>query len=240
MFTNITLNTDVLMRPERTREEIRRIAELGFTEAASAALMALQSTSTNDFLEKLLMEAIGAVHSPKKLGKDGQHELGGAEAKPTKNKAIGSSSAGTVNDDSPMKLLSDYTSCPIVVFGRSSPTCERVDWLCVAPYSNWTEKRLGKIVDRLGLDADEWEWPETEAEQLALLQRLQTQHKEGMYVRSNSLSLTLLKNANPADIIIWHHPDVSVSQLPKPMQDVLRKQTSPPLTPSSPPASQAQ
>lgn len=208
----IQITSTILRRPELIRAQLASARVAGFTELVEALEVLLPSKASNDYLEKLAIESVGATCSGKKLGADGFFPNGaGVEAKPHKGNSTGSS-GGCINDDSPMKLKRDFHEIQTIVFLNASDEGDRVNWEVVAPYHYWTGVRFLRICKRLGIVRA---WPATREEQIVALDELVTQHKKDTYVRSNPLSLAILADIPLSEKCLWIHPDLPVAKLPK-------------------------
>ena len=218
------INENVLRRPEVIGKQISDARALGLNEIADAMEVLLPSKASNDYLEKLAVECIGATCSGKKLGADGFKVNGkGVEAKPHKGKSS-SSKGGCINDDTPAKLKRDFHDIETVVFLNAEERGDRVNWVVVAPYHYWTGPRFIAICKNLGITR---EWPTNREEQIVALDELLTQHKKNTYKRSNDLNLNVLTDIPLNEISIWIHPDLPEKSLPKIVR-TLRKQMSVP------------
>jgi hypothetical protein len=219
------IHDSILRRPEVLRSQIRAARAAGLTELAEAMEVLMPSKASNDYLEKLAVESIGAVCSGKKLGADGFFASGGGvEAKPHKGKST-SSSGGCINDDSPMKLKRDFHDIQTIVFLNASDEGDRVNWEVVAPYHYWTGVRFLGICKRLGIVRS---WPSAREDQIAALDELVTQHKKDTYVRSNPLSLSILADIPVSEISMWIHPDLPDKALPKILKTLRIQMFAPP------------
>lgn len=221
-----TINSTILRKPEAIRNQMIAARAAGFAELAEAMEVLLPSKASNDYLEKLAIESIGAACSGKKLGADGFFVGGGGvEAKPHKGNST-RAAGGCINDDTPMKLKRDFHEIQTIVFLNATETGDAVNWEVVAPYHYWTGARFAGICKRLNVTR---EWPTTRDEQVLALDELVTHHKKETYVRSNPLSLAILSSIPLHEIAIWVHPDLPEKSLPKILK-TLRTQTSVPLT----------
>lgn len=217
-----SINHSILRRPEVIRKQVSDARAAGLSELADAMEVLLPSKASNDYLEKLAIESIGATCSGKKLGADGFKKNGkGVEAKPHKGKTS-SSNGGCINDDTPAKLKRDFHEIETIVFLNAEDTGDRVNWEVVAPYRYWTGPRFARVCKRLGIVR---EWPTNQDDQIAALDELVTQHKKETYVRSNQLSLNVLAGIPLDEISLWVHPDLPEKSLPKVIR-TLRKQMS--------------
>ena len=212
-----------LHRPETLMEMI--VSTPG--DMADAALMLLTSSATNDFLEKVGAEAIGARHLSAKLGADGIMPDGTeVEVKPRKSKTPNATSCGVVNDDTPMKLKKTVETNPLIVVINATPE-SRVNWAVVTRFKYWNNARYAKIVKNLGITAsDGWKWslaelPHEPAELAACLTDLNARHETHRYVRSSDLHLSVLLKIPYEERNIWVHPDVPRNSLPKVIQQLL-------------------
>jgi hypothetical protein len=220
-MTTLQFNSFILRRPEELMAKINKMIKDGNNvDVAEVAKMCLGSSATNDYLEKIAVEAIGAKHLSAKLGADGLLPNGkGVEAKPCK-KTIGSSSCGVVNDDTGAKLLETHTTYGPIVFVNAEKDGSRINWAVAAPYAYWEGARFQQIVKRLALEKDStWSWgttyPESEEEKKKCLDDLVKRHKPNTYVRSSPLSLKVLEVIPRNEIIFWKHPDVETTKLNK-------------------------
>uniref|UniRef100_A0A6C0AJJ4 Uncharacterized protein n=1 Tax=viral metagenome TaxID=1070528 RepID=A0A6C0AJJ4_9ZZZZ len=196
-------------------------------DMADAALMMLTSSATNDYLEKIGAEAIGARHLSAKLGADGVMPDGTeVEIKPRKSKTPNATSCGVVNDDTPMKLKKSVESDPLLVVINATPE-SRINWAVVTRFKYWNNARYAKIVKNLGITAsDGWTWslaelPSEPSEITACLNDLVSRHQPQRYVRSSDLHLSVLLGIPREDRNIWVHPDVARGSLPKVIQQLL-------------------
>lgn len=214
-----TLQPTIARRPETVRAQLAQARALGLNDMANCLEMLLASSASNDYLEKIAVEAIGGVHSSAKLGADGTHPDGsGIEAKPHKG-LTKSESGGCINDDTPMKLKRDHLEVRTIVFLNATKEGDKINWIAVAPFRYWTPGRFAKIAKRLCAPV---EWDGT----LECLDRLETHHKKDTYVRSNALSLSLFRTIPAEECAVWVHPDVDPSVLPPSIQFALHRQTS--------------
>jgi hypothetical protein len=213
----------LLRRPETL---LQLIAE-NPGDMADAALMMITSSATNDYLEKIGAEAIGARHLSAKLGADGVMPDGTeVEIKPRKSKTPNATSCGVVNDDTPMKLKKSVESDPLLVVINATPE-SRINWAVVTRFKYWNNARYAKIVKNLQITAsDGWKWslaelPYDSAELSACLADLNARHTAHRYVRSSDLHLSVLLKVPYEDRNIWVHPDVPHNSLPKVIQQLL-------------------
>lgn len=219
------INSSTLRRPEVLQAQMAAARAAGLVELAEAIDVLLPSKASNDYLEKLAVESIGAVCSGKKLGADGVFPCGGGvEAKPHKGNST-SSSGGCINDDTPMKLKRDFHDIQTIVFLNASDAGDRVNWEVVAPYHHWTGARFLGICKRLGVTRT---WPATREEQIVALDELVTQHKKDTYVRSNPLSLAVLADIPLSEISMWIHPTLPDKDLPKVLKSLRTRMSAPP------------
>lgn len=194
----------------KSREDLKE-----FHEIVDIAMMALNSSATNDYLEKIGAESIGAVHLTSKLGPDGRDSDGkGVEVKPSKG-----TFRAVINDDSPMKLLETHKSYSWLVLLNANKQGTRVNWIVVAPYSYWEQERFAGIVKRLDLTKNpEWKWgstlPQDPETKTRCLTDLVNFHKELTYVRSNPLRLTVLADIPAEKKQVWIHPEAPKSCIP--------------------------
>ena len=215
-------NEEILRRPEALAAKVQKLLDnkdlAEFHDVAAVAQMCIQSSATNDNLEKIAMEAIGARHLTDKLGPDGELDGKGVEAKPKKGYST-SDTAGVVNDDSPMKLLNTHTDYGLITFLNSNKEGTRVNWAVVAPYHNWEQPRFTEIIKHLGVCANsEWKWgeilPSDLTERKKCLEDLVKFHKKKQYVRSSPLKLSVLASIPDEEVVIWKHPDVAWKEVP--------------------------
>lgn len=195
-------------------------------DMADAARMMLTSSATNDYLEKIGAEAIGARHLPAKLGADGVMPDGTeVEIKPRKSKTPNATSCGVMNDDTPMKLKKTVESNPLLVILNATPE-SRVNWAVVTRFKYWNNARYTKITKNLGLTASDWRWslaeiPASPEEASQCLDDLVARHQQKKYVRSSDLHLSVLLTIPREELNIWVHPDVLPKTLPKVIQQLL-------------------
>jgi len=213
----------ILRRPETL---LQQIAE-NPGDMADSALMMITSSATNDYLEKIGAEAVGARHLPAKLGADGVMPDGTeVEIKPRKSKTPNVTSCGVVNDDTPMKLKKTVESNPLLVVINATPE-SRINWAVVTRFKYWNNARYAKIVKNLGITAsDGWKWslaelPYEATDVSACLDELVTRHRSHHYVRSSDLHLSILLKIPHEEREIWVHPDVARESLPKVLQQLL-------------------
>uniref|UniRef100_A0A6C0K948 Uncharacterized protein n=1 Tax=viral metagenome TaxID=1070528 RepID=A0A6C0K948_9ZZZZ len=213
----------LLRRPEAL---LQQIAE-NPGDMADAALMMITSSATNDYLEKIGAEAIGARHLSAKLGADGMMPDGTeVEIKPRKSKTPNATSCGVVNDDTPMKLKKSVESDPLLVVINAT-TESRVNWAVVTRFKYWNNARYAKIVKNLGITAsDGWKWslaelPYEPTDLASCLTDLNARHAAHRYVRSSDLHLSVLLKIPHEERNIWVHPDVPHKSLPKVIQQLL-------------------
>jgi hypothetical protein len=214
-----TIQASIARRPETVRAQLAQARGLGLHDMVQCLELLLSSSASNDYLEKIAVESIGGVHSSAKLGADGTLPDGsGIEAKPHKG-LTKSESGGCINDDTPMKLKRDHESVRTIVFLNASKEGDKINWICAAPFRYWTGPRFVEIAKRLGSDLV---WDGT----MDCLDKLILCHKKQTYVRSNPLSLSILKNIPQEECAAWVHPNIMVSNLPASIQFVLHRQTS--------------
>ena len=221
-------NTDILRRPEvlaaTSQKMLNDPTMKEYHEVALAAQDFLKSSASNDYLEKIAMESIGAKHLTEKLGPDGELDGKGLEAKPRKGGST-LDTGGVINDDTPMKLLETHTNYSLLTFVNANKEGTRVNWACTAPYHYWEQDRYTKIIKRLELSSNsEWNWGEVlppMSTRKTCLEELVKFHKTDTYVRSNPLKLSVLDTIPGNEVVIWKHPDVSWKQVPL----ALRKKT---------------
>lgn len=219
-------NEEVLRRPEALAANIQKLLDNEALkvchDVAIVAKMALESPATNDYLEKIAIESFGARHLTDKLGPDGEsswnEERKGVEAKPKKGSST-SDTAGVVNDDSPMKLLTTHTSYGLIIFLNATKEGTRVNWAVIAPFHYWEQSRFTEIIKHLGISTNnEWKWgdilPADLSERKKCLEDLVNFHKKKHYVRSSPLKLSVLDSIPEDEVVIWKHPDVTWKQVP--------------------------
>ena len=222
MFRIPNFNEETLRRPEALSSKILSMLQQDslkeYHDVAKVATICLQSSATNDYLEMIAVESIGAKHFTEKLGPDGELDGKGVEAKPTKG--IGTSDiGGVINDDTAMKLLKTHTDYGLLIFVNATKEGTRVNWACTAPYHYWEQSRLVEIMKRLELSSNsEWKrgniLPVDISERKKFLEELVKFHKKNTYVRSNSLKLSVLNSIPDEEVKIWKHPDVTWKQVP--------------------------
>jgi len=222
-------NEGILRRPEalgaKILDMLRQDSLKEYHDVAVVAQICLQSSATNDYLEKIAIESIGAKHFTEKLGPDGELDGKGVEAKPKKGSST-SDIGGVVNDDSPMKLLKTHNEYSLITFVNATKNVTRINWACTAPYNYWEQSRFTQIIKRLGVCGNsEWKWGEVLPVDLSkrkeCLEELVKFHKKDTYVRSNSLKLSVLDSIPNSEVEIWKHPDVTWKEVPV----ALRKKT---------------
>jgi hypothetical protein len=177
--------------------------------------MALSSSSTNDYLEKIGAEAIGAIHSAQKLGPDGFINGRGIEVKPKKGD-LGTRCGGVINDDTPMKLIKDLKDIDWIVFLNATKDGGRVNWCLVAPFHYWANSRYTQILAHLQPTVWTWsrnELPTDPSARENCLKDLLDQHKKKQYVRSSPLDLAIISQIPPNKRTFWLHPDVQKKQI---------------------------
>jgi hypothetical protein len=218
-------NVAILRKPEtiKTQLEVLRTNFPQFTDIADIVAMCLGSSATNDYLEKIGAEAIGARHLDAKLGGDGELHGRNIEVKPTKG-SPGVINMGVINDDTPMKLLDTHTTYSYIVFINATKDGSRINYALCAPYAYWENSRYQEILKKLDLKEETgWTWgntlPTVEAERVRCLNALVEKHKKGVYVRSSSLSLNVLATIPKRYIVFWKHPDVEKAKLHKILRD---------------------
>jgi hypothetical protein len=217
-----TFNTAILRRPEFVSKQIKELlteADGRYKDVAELAQMAINSAATNDYLEKIAIEAIGGTHSSAKLGPDGYIGGRGIEAKPHKG-TPGEKAGGVINDDTPMKLKKDLEEIDWIVFLNANRSGDRVNFAVLAPFDTWANSRYMQIVKHLELTPPSWKWSQTElpqdpAERKKCIDDLVSHHKPKHYVRSNPLSLELLCNVPKEKRSVWIHPDLTQDHLHK-------------------------
>jgi hypothetical protein len=204
---------EVLRKPElilRRIEELESNASLHqFHEIAQIARICLGSSATNDYLEKLGAESIGAHHLPEKNGPDGDLNGEGVEVKPVK-KSPGVKAVACINDDTPMKLLKSHLNEKWLVLLCATETGTKVHYAVCAPYHYWEQNRYEAILKRL--NPTDWTWGATLPQDSKLRQEcmeaLVSKHQAHTYVRSSSLSLDVLPQIPREEISLWVHPDL--------------------------------
>jgi len=216
----LKFNQEKLREPERLKQKIDLLKKNHpeFQCVAEIAEMCLSSSATNDFLEKIGAESIGATHLNDKLGPDGREANGkGCEIKPCK-KSPGSKQIGVINDDTPMKLLESHRNYGTLVALNATKDGSKINWAVACPFSYFEAPRFAAIVKKLGLLTDStWKWggsyPLDTTTQLECLTDLTTKHKPGTYVRSSQLSLDILKTIPKDQIVFWKHPDLDKKKM---------------------------
>ncbi len=208
----------VLRKPEglqnlcmklKSREDLKE-----FHEIVDIAMIAMNSSASNDYLEKIGAEAIGVTHLSAKLGPDGRDADGkGVEVKPSKG-----TFHACINDDSPMKLLETAKTYSWIVLLNANKHGTCVNWVVVAPYSYWEQERFAGIYKRLELGKTDWSWgerlPEDRETRIRCLEDLVKYHKPLTYVRSNSLKLAVLMKIPEDQKRVWIHPQCPKSTIP--------------------------
>jgi hypothetical protein len=220
-----TFNVAILRKPEsiKTKLETLRKNYPEFTDIADIVSMCLGSSATNDYLEKIGAEAIGARHLENKLGGDGELHGRNIEVKPKKD-SPGVINVGVINDDTPMKLLETHTTYSYIVFINATKDGSRINYALCAPYAYWENSRYQEILKKLDLKEETgWTWgttlPTVEAERVRCLNALVEKHKKGVYVRSSPLSLSVLATIPKRYIVFWKHPDLEKKKLHKILQE---------------------
>jgi hypothetical protein len=215
-------NEEILRTPETLAAKIKKLLDnealKEFHDVAAVAQICLQSSATNDYLEKIAMEAIGARHLTDKLGPDGHLDGKGIEAKPKKGSST-SDTGGVVNDDSPMKLLTTHTDYSLITFLNANKEGTKVNWAVSAPYHYWEQSRFTEIIKHLRVcENSEWTWgevlPADLVERKKCLEELVKFHKKKQYVRSSPLKLSVLASIPEEEVVIWKHPDVDWKKVP--------------------------
>ena len=209
-------NTSILRKPESLMKQINDTPG----DMADACRILLTSSASNDYLEKIAVESIGARHLSAKLGADGiMHDNKEVEAKPRKSKTPNTSAGGVINDDTPMKLKKSYESDQFIVFLNANKE-SRVNWAVVTHMKYWNNVRYAKIVSRLKLNEKNWTWPLTKLpdDPAACLADLVSRHVKDTYVRSSPINLSMLEDIPADDRRIWIHPDLPKKSLPKILQ----------------------
>jgi hypothetical protein len=219
-----TFNVAILRKPEsiKTKLETLRKNYPEFTDIADIVSMCLGSSATNDYLEKIGAEAIGARHLENKLGGDGELHGRNIEVKPKKD-SPGVINVGVINDDTPMKLLETHTTYSYIVFINATKDGSRINYALCAPYAYWENSRYQEILKKLDLKEETgWTWgntlPTVEAERVRCLNALVEKHKKGVYVRSSPLSLSVLAVIPKRYIVFWKNPDLEKGKLHKILQ----------------------
>jgi len=211
----------ILRKPESLDSMIKLIESNDLykevKEVAVLARMCLSSSATNDYLEKIGAESIGAKHLPSKLGADGDLHGDGVEVKPYK-KSPGTKSGPVINDDTPMKLLKSHEKEKWLVFLCATKPGTQILYAVCAPYQYWENDRYKAIYKKLQLEHDtEWKWgsslPTDTKERLECLKGLIPKHKEGTYVRSSPLSLDVLRTIPKNEVSFWKHPSLATKTL---------------------------
>jgi hypothetical protein len=219
----VKFNITVLRKPEMIKEKIQRLRTLhvDFADVADVAEICLKSSATNDYLEKIGAEAIGAVHTDAKLGGDGKLDGFDIEVKPKKD-SPGIASVGCINDDTPMKLLKTHKTYSSIVFLNAPRDAGRINYALCVPYKYFEAGRYKKIVQRLKLNTDNWKWGETlptdPVQRLKCLEELVKMHQKETYVRSSPLSLNVVKDIPKEEVLFWKHPDLDKKKLHKILQ----------------------
>lgn len=220
MTTPIFLDP-VLRRPEQLLAKIQTMKSnplySEFLDIAQVAEICLGSSSTNDYLEKVGAESIGAVHRPEKLGADGTLNGKGVEVKPFK-KSPGCKSVAVINDDTPMKLLKSHKEEQWLVLLCANKTGTQILYAVCAPYHYWENSRYKEIVKRLKLTPETgWTWasglPSDPSERLRCMEELVQKHQSHMYVRSSPISLDVLSEIPKGDVSFWVHPELETKKL---------------------------
>jgi hypothetical protein len=219
-------NEEVLRRPETLAANIQKLLDnealKEFHDVAIVSKMTLESCATNDYLEKIAIESIGARHLTDKLGPDGEsswnEERKGVEAKPKKGFST-SDTAGAVNDDTGNKLLGTHKSYGLIIFLNATKEGTQVNWAVIAPFHYWEQPRFTEIIKHLGISTNnEWKWgdilPADLSERKKCLEDLVKFHKKKHYVRSSPLKLSVLDSIPEDEVVIWKHPDVTWKQVP--------------------------
>ena len=214
-----TFNPTILRKPEQLLRRIADLRELHpeYADIADVACMALDSSASNDYLEKLGAESIGATHLTEKLGPDGMLDGKGIEVKPCK-KSPAVASIGVINDDSPSKLLKTHTEYSWIVFLNSEKGSARVNWALAFPYKYYEPSRYTEIVKRLKLLQDpSWTWggtlPAEGPERTRCLEALVGKTKPYEYVRASPLNLSVLADIPANEVTCWKHPDVDTKKI---------------------------
>jgi hypothetical protein len=211
----------ILRKPETILQRIEQLESnqtlQDFHVIAQIARMCLGSSATNDYLEKIGAESIGARHLSDKNGPDGDLNGEGIEVKPVK-KSPGVKSVACVNDDTPMKLLKSHLNEKWLVLLCATETGTKIHYAICAPYKYWEQSRYEAIVKRLQLSTENgWRWgsklPTDTTLRQSCFEELITKHKAQTYVRSSPLSLDVLNDIPKNEISIWVHPDLPIKKL---------------------------
>jgi hypothetical protein len=211
-----SFNESILRKPETILKRIEEVESNSslqeFHEIAQIARMCLGSSATNDYLEKLGAESIGARHLSDKNGPDGDLNGDGVEVKPVK-KSPGVKSVACINDDTPMKLLKSHLNEKWLVLLCATETGTKVHYALCAPFHYWEQDRYEAILKRLNLTEESgWTWGFTLPSDLKTrrecLESLVTKHQAHTYVRSSSLSLDVVNTIPRNEISLWVHPDL--------------------------------
>lgn len=217
----------ILRKPEQILLQIQELEGSfpQFSEVAQIARMCLGSSATNDYLEKIGAESIGAKHLSDKNGPDGDLNGDGIEVKPVK-KSPGVKAVACINDDTPMKLLKSHRSEKWLVILCASETGTQVHYALCAPFHYWEQDRYAAILKRLNLSEETgWTWgptlPEDPARRLLCLEALVLKHQSQTYVRSSSISLDPIVNIPRNEISFWVHPALPKKKLHPILQELL-------------------
>lgn len=220
----VKFNASILRKPEMAKKQIQSLRNLHpeFADVADIAEICLKSSATNDYLEKIGAEAIGAVHTDAKLGGDGKLDSFDIEVKP-KKASPGIASIGCINDDTPMKLLKTHKTFSYIVFLNAPDDAGRINYALCVSYKYFEAARYKKIVQRLKLNADNWKWgdtlPTNPVQRLKCLEELVKMHQKETYVRSSPLSLNVVKDIPKEEVLFWKHPDLEKKKLHKILQE---------------------
>ena len=222
-----TFHESILRKPEQV---IQQIIELErsfpqFSEVAHIARMCLGSSATNDYLEKIGAESIGAKHLSDKNGPDGDLNGDGIEVKPVK-KSPGVKAVACINDDTPMKLLKSHRNEKWLVILCASETGTQVYYALCAPFHYWEQDRYAAILKRLGISEETgWSWgstlPGDPDRRLQCLEALILKHQPQTYVRSSSISLDPILTIPRNEISFWVHPTLPRKKLHPILQGLL-------------------
>lgn len=197
-----------LMETNPLYKEVQEVAEL--------AKLCLSSSATNDYLEKIGAEAIGARHSSDKLGADGDLNGQGVEVKPFK-KSPGCKAVAVINDDTPMKLLKSHTHEKWLVLLCANKTGTQIHYALCAPFQYWEPIRYQAIIRRLNLTEETgWKWPTLPtdpSERLECLTDLVPKHQPQTYVRSSPITLDILSCIPKEEVSLWVHPELPTVKL---------------------------
>ena len=228
-MTTPTFNESILRLPEEVLQKILQLETNPLfsecREVAAVARLCLGSSATNDYLEKIGAESIGAKHLSDKLGADGDLHGEGVEVKPFK-KSPGCKDVAVINDDTPMKLLKSHKHEKWLVLLCANKNGTQVNYAVCAPFWYWENSRYSQILKRLNLTKESgWNWditlPQDESQRLACLTELVTKHESKMYVRSSPLSLDILQGIPRNEISFWVHPELPKKKLHPTLQKLI-------------------